>query len=213
VVINGQSQAKQTGILKWSFAPDFKVIRTVNEPGFALVCAEHYGYRRLPGAPVHRRYFAFVDETFWLMLDVLSAEGQGAFEVQWNFHFNEGVRVAPYGEGLFEISGARSGMRMLFDAPESLAWENDLFIGGKGPQYGWISPTYRARRAAPLLQINARTSFPLQVLTLFLPENEQSHWKVENNAGEVLLTSERRSYRIVKGAKVKVEFGDREFEI
>ncbi len=213
VVINGQSQAKQTGILKWSFAPDFKVIRTVNEPGFALVCAEHYGYRRLPGAPVHRRYFAFVDETFWLMLDVLSAEGQGAFEVQWNFHFNEGVRVAPYGEGLFEISGARSGMRMLFDAPESLDWENDLFIGGKGPQYGWISPTYRARRAAPLLQINARTSFPLQVLTLFLPENEQSRWKVENNAGEVLLTSERRSYRIVKGVKVKVEFGDREFEI
>jgi len=206
VVINGQSQAKQTGILKWSFAPDFKVRTTIDEPGVAGVCAEHYGYRRLSGAPVHRRWFVFVDETFWLMADEFSAENNEPFDLQWNFHFKDEVRVLPEDHGWFTAKGTRAALQMLFAPLNRLQWESDIFIGGEKPQHGWISPTYRARTPAPLLQISARSTFPLRVLTLFLPANEQSGWKTENKGNEIVLIPANRRYRIAKDAEIAIEF-------
>ena len=214
VVINNQSQAKQTGILKWSFAPKFKVLKTVNEQGLALVCAEHYGYQRLPGAPIHRRCFAFVDQKFWLLLDVLTASGQETFDIQWNFHFNAGIKLESRKEqSIFTAQGPKAGLKMIFQPLDKLTWEALTYQGGKGPEQGWISPTYRARKAAPLLQINARSGFPVRVLTVLLPQSAKSEWQIDKAQEAIILSDKKQTYRIGWREKLQVQFAKSSFEL
>ena len=209
VTINGQSQAKQTGILKWSFAPDFKVLQTIRLSDFSMVCAEHYGYQRLPGAPVHRRCFAFVDQHFWIVLDDLFSDSDEDFDLAWNFHFNKDVRVVPERDGRFEISGENSGMQIIFKSLDKREWLHDIFLGGKKPQYGWISPTYRARTPAPLLQIFGKTKLPLRVLTLFLPVKKHTDWNIEEKQNEIILTWNKNVYNIKLDDEPAIRFADK----
>ncbi len=197
VTINGQSQAKQTGILKWSFAPAFKVLKTFENEWLSGVCAEHYGYRRIKGAPVHRRYFVFADESFWLVADYLFAREKDAYEIQWNWHFNEGSGVvrAEDSDSLL-IRGGQANLKMLFKPMTSFEWFSEVFEGGEAPQYGWISPTYRARKPAPLLQIMTRQPLPLHALTLFLPERANETWLVESKENEIMLRQGKKRYRL-----------------
>ena len=206
VTINGQSQAKQTGILKWSFAPDFKVLKTVRYTDFSMVCAEHYGYQRLPGAPVHRRCFAFVDQHFWIVLDDLFLDSEEVFDLSWNFHFNKDVRVVSGRDGKFEIFGENSGMQMIFESLDEKEWLHNIFLGDKEPQYGWISPTYRARTPAPLLQIYGKTAFPLRVLTLFLPFKKQTDWDIGKKQNEIILTWNKNIYNIKLDDEPVIQF-------
>ncbi len=214
VTINGQSQAVQTGILKWSHAPDFKVLRRRGDDNYALVCAEHYGYQRLPGAPVHRRCFAFVDQKFWVLLDVLTASSEETFDIQWNFHFNAGIKLESRKEqSIFTAQGPKAGLKMIFQPLDKLTWDAVTHQGGKGPEQGWVSPTYRARKPAPLLQIRIQTSLPHKTLILFLPERTREKWQMAKTQTGLTLQQGKRSYQILTGEKTRIRFNDKEFDL
>ncbi|NOX87877.1 MAG: hypothetical protein GXO77_02545 [Calditrichaeota bacterium] len=197
VVINGQSQAKQTGILKWSFAPDFEKLKAVQQDWYAGVCAQHYGYARLNGSPVHRRYFAFVDQMFWIVLDVLFAKSPVIHNFEWNFHFNEQVILSNGEPDLdFLAKGEKSTLRMLFCDDSDLTWNDDIVQGGKSPADGWISPTYRARRPAPLLRLQTKAKLPLTVCTLFLPGQKENSWQITKIDNGFILTDKKNKYSL-----------------
>ncbi len=95
IEINGESQAKQGGILVWSHAPKFKVLQKRDGHLIKGVCAEHYGYSRQEGKPIHRRHFAFVDQKFWIVFDeIYSADSvDKTHSIKPHFHFNSDIEV------------------------------------------------------------------------------------------------------------------------
>ncbi len=197
VVIDEQSQAEQVGILKWRFAPDFKVLKVINSSWMDAVCGEHYGYRRLKGGPVHRRYFVFVEKTFWVVVDYLSDSGNVQHTVEWNWHFNEGIAlVDASSDGLMVARNDGTCLKMLFKPLSEFDVVSQAFEGGKNPQDGWISPTYRARKPAEVLTLKAKTNFPLLALTLLLPENAHEEWEVKQASDHLLIDLKERGFRI-----------------
>ncbi|MHB2155315.1 alginate lyase family protein [Calditrichota bacterium GD2] len=202
VTINGQSQARQTGILKWSFAPPFKRLSVVQHNGFSGVCGEHYGYQKLTGKPVHRRYFLFIDQTFWLAVDYLYAEENTAFDLEWNWHFNHFVQVEKLaGQTGFKASGRNSALLILPAFPANLQTAAELKKGGKNPDEGWISPTYRRRLPAPLLSYQIKTSLPLIVPTVILPEKQDARWDIRQTESDYSLRLGRQSYQIKRAER------------
>ncbi len=210
IEIDGQSQARQGGILVWSYAPQFKVLQRLEDQQVSAVCAEHYGYRCLPDKPVHRRCFLWVDRAFWLTMDwVFPAEtsAKQEHELVYYLHFNEFVNVKKE-ENISRLvaQGQKAVLQILpfTDAGEA---EITLLKGGQQPREGWISPTYRAVRPAPLAKIRYKTQLPVALLTIFLPKKSigEESWHVAREAVTVKLHKKEAEYRI--------DFGERQLEV
>jgi len=104
----------------------------------------HSGFRRLRGAPIHRRTLTVNDDS----VEILDAiEGRGTHLVQWFFHFHPDVEVRPAGS-VVELSrrGEVIGRMILPNelalAVEDGAWRPDfnvsipnrrLVVTGRGP--------------------------------------------------------------------------------
>jgi len=206
IEIDGQSQAKQGGILVWSHAPRFNVLQTIRQAHISAVCAEHYGYRRLADKPVHRRCFLWIDGVFWLTMDwVFSAEGtmQQPHELACHLHFNEFVQVEKDGDTTGLVAQGRQAALRILPFCDTGTLEIALKKGGDQPQEGWISPTYRAVRPAPLAAIHVKTRLPLTLLTLFLPEESRNKhsWQVEKSGNNMLIRHGDSAYHIFFDAR------------
>lgn len=197
VTINGKSQAEQVGILKWSFAPEFKLLTTLDQSGMGAVCGEHYGYHRLEGQPTHRRYFVFVQEKFWLVLDYLFARQDASFELQWNWHFNKATEVDSFAEqNALKANQDDVSLQMHWLLPEEKRFNQYLAKGGQRPEQGWISPTYRNRQPAFILSQTLQTNLPMTVPFVLLPENKAIHWQVEKHQAGLSLNCPQTSFEI-----------------
>ncbi|MDQ7065555.1 MAG: alginate lyase family protein [candidate division KSB1 bacterium] len=174
--IDGQSQAQQVGILNWSHAFECRVQQVFHGHVAAGICAEHDGYRHLPGKMHHRRYFLFVDQRFWVALDWVYArdrDDETEHTFRHGFHFAEqaGVVFDETNRGMV-VSGrhARLHIRLL-----PLAARDEMMTrerGGNSPDQGWISPTYRDRRPAPVSVWQARARLPFALLSVYCPERK-----------------------------------------
>jgi len=203
IEIDGRSQAEQGGILVWSHAPQFKVLQKTHTKNISAVCAEQYGYRRLTDKPVHRRCFLWVDRAFWLTMDwIYSAEASAdqEHELAYYLHFNEYVEIQKQGEPTqLWAKGQQSALHIYSFSDDAGSAKITSVKGGNGPQQGWISPTYRAVRPAPLIKIEYKSKLPLTLLTLFLPEKtaRSNNWRVVETPNEILLRQEKSEYGIL----------------
>ncbi len=201
--INGRSQAKQGGILVWSRAPRFRQLAFLKDGWVKAFCGEHYGYENEAGAPVHRRYLAFADDAFWVVMDfVHSRKGQSAkADVAEHLHFAPDKELLIDAENQIITSrGQHSVLEIFFDDTAGKEPAVSLSRGGDGPDEGWVSPTYRATTPAPLIKIQQQITLPYQSLKIHMPARKEGPppQLLREAAREWRLILEDNSYRIVQ---------------
>ncbi|MFQ5631851.1 MAG: alginate lyase family protein, partial [bacterium] len=171
--IDGLCQLEQVGILNWANAPDFADLQLFTGKHACGFCGEHYGFHKLLDKPTHRRYFLFVERSFWVVADyVYSGITEKLFEHQFvhNFHFNGQVDAEWQNDRkMLLVKGKRAGLGIYFLHPGVIATDSEIRIGGPKPQDGWISPTYRERRKAPIATIAFHHRLPFRLITVYLP--------------------------------------------
>ncbi|KAA3613243.1 MAG: hypothetical protein D8M58_13130 [Calditrichaeota bacterium] len=201
IELNGESQAKQGGILVWSHAPKYKVLQQIDGNLLKGVCAEHYGYVRQEDKPIHRRHFAFVDKTFWVVFDeIYSNESSGkVHSVKPHFHFNNDIDVNINDEkNIIEAKGQKSSLSI------NMFSFNDAEIkllstkGGKNAEDGWISPTYRAVEPASVVSAEVKTQLPLKLISVYVPNLDTAKDKLEISTDEndIIVSNSTSSYKI-----------------
>lgn len=180
IEINGKSQAKQGGILIWSHAPEYKQLAYLDSAMAHALCAEHFGYKNEPGAPVHRRFMAFVENTFWVILDVVypQKENSEPLQITEHLHFDPQREVRIEDETILS-RGTKSLLKIwLMDNPPDKP-DIQHHKGGKKAHEGWVSPTYRAVQAASVIEIQRQTALPYKSLKILVPVLNQAADKVD----------------------------------
>ncbi|GAB4478121.1 MAG: hypothetical protein Kow00124_22090 [Anaerolineae bacterium] len=131
--------------------------RWESTPEVDLLQAAHDGYRRLPGAVIHRRLVLF-DKlgALWAVCDLV--EGAGSHDLDWYFHFGR-VDVAIVDELELVAVGAQE-TRLLILPLEPDGMTLCLYDG-------WVSPRYGVRYPAPAARFSRRRAvLPLRQVFL-----------------------------------------------
>ena len=170
VVVDATSQAVFRGRLKWSDAPRVTLRKWNPGADATYVEAEHTGFTRIPGAPVHRRGVLQAYPGYWLLRDEISGAGQHVLDRY--FHAAPGVVVvrpspdrvlfrSPTGPGLLAV---------LIDGSSS---EVEILNGRDGPSGGWAATRYDQRVPASVVRVRSRGPLPALLRTLLVPFRDE----------------------------------------
>lgn len=134
--IAGQDQAVSGGKFMWVRKYKTRVIERESARGLERLVAEHDGYRRLPGRPLHRRSWQLDKLAACLTVeDVVSAAAAQVLTLHW--HFSEECNVTCTPEGLKVANGPVClGMTLPRDG------EVSILHGSDEPMAGWVSRGY-----------------------------------------------------------------------
>ena len=199
IEINGKSQAKQGNILQWSFAPHFKFLHFFDGNLLSASEAEHYGYRREQGSPVHRRIMGFVDNKFWLVFDEIVSEenvNENVFLAQ-HWHFNDHINLQSQPEKQQMVATGRNAqlvINMFGDVKTQTNWS--LECGGEKPYQGWISPNYLALKPAPVWSLSYKTKMPWRLLSIMVPKKKKQPFSIISQKTKIELKIESMKYKI-----------------
>lgn len=199
IEIDGFSQAKQGGILQWSHAPKFKLLKTVREEWLQGVSAEHYGYERLPGKPVHRRSFLYVDDLFFISIDQVYADSEerAKHQIYYHQHFDKEIYIEKKdNQNRLLAKGKYGNLDLYYFNADSSQLNFYLFKGGDGPDKGWISPTYLDRTPAYVARIGGEFNLPFVLVTLYLPFTGGEPWQVSGQWPEVEIQRNNIKYSL-----------------
>jgi hypothetical protein len=134
--IAGQDQAVSGGKFMWIRKYKTKVIERESTPGFDRLVAEHDGYHRLRGRPLHRRSWRLDKRAACLTVeDVVSAAAAQVLTLHW--HFSEDCNVTCTPEGLM-ISNGPVCLGMILPREGEVS----LLHGSDDPLAGWVSRGY-----------------------------------------------------------------------
>ncbi|KAA3610958.1 MAG: hypothetical protein DWQ05_20940 [Calditrichaeota bacterium] len=176
ITIDGQSQLEQAGILSWSHAPEFFPLQRFSGDFCNAFVGEHHGFKRLPAKAVHRRYFLFIDNKFWVTFDILQSglrkENRAKHAVKAHFHTVDyaEIQLSSKDPNSIIILGEKASLQMHFLTRNNEEISGATERGGDTPEKGWISPTYRERRPAQIATLSTSCDFPFEMIGLYLPE-------------------------------------------
>jgi hypothetical protein len=192
LIVDGKHQSVMTGPTMWGQRANATQRRWTTRPAFDFVEAEHDGYERLPGRPLHRRSVFHRRSGATFVVDRLLGSGEHTAELTW--HLAPGARVST--EGDLAWSAAGDGFHLYLailadGAAEAVIVEGDEVqsadcVSGNLPgastatddairntQYslpqGWVSPHFGERVPAPVLCSRRGGSLPTAWVTVLLP--------------------------------------------
>lgn len=158
LVIDGFDQSTQAGSFLWRTKAHARVLHWQDHP-FPSLSAEHDGYARLPGRPIHCRNLSLFNDRLEIRDQVI---GAGEHDLEWRFHlFPE--RDATVQEGKCTIPLNRAGApihaRFAVNLDPRLQWE----VRRGAPNAGWYSAGFNRLEPASVLIGRARLALPLEV--------------------------------------------------
>jgi len=131
-----------------------------------FLAGEHYGYRRLPGRPVHRRMICRLDDVWVIVDDVL---GGKRHEVALRWRLAEG-QWQPDGNGWTGDLAGRS-FRVTVTAPDGIVV--GMECGREQPQpEGWESLHYGRRTPTPTIVARGTATLPVRLVTVISPADQ-----------------------------------------
>ncbi len=166
LVVDRASQAEFRGRLKWSHAPTVRLLHWEAGRNFDFAEAEHTGYGRLPGAPLHRRSVAFVRPDYFVVRDHVM--GSGTHTIDRMFQAPPGAAVERPDTARFEIRAqGGAGLSIVLADPEPARIE--VHEGGDGPDEGWVAPGYEQKVPAPLVRVRVTSALPITLYSILVP--------------------------------------------
>jgi len=187
VVVDGLDQMRhhrQFKVLYWTKA---LLLRSSDDPWTAVVEGEHYGYRRHPGAAVHRRSVIFVKDDLWIVVD--RVDGTGVHDVRLHWLGGEFPWTAvDHGMDLSTPAGPFS-VRVL-DAGGRAA-PATAAAGVADPPRGWLSRYYGEKVPVPSLVVEQRSELPATFVSVlsgapYSTSVAKERWTVEQHNGRIV---------------------------
>ncbi len=157
LTLDGESQARAAASWVWEGAPKPRKLAWRSEAGFDFFCGEELSWKRLKGAPFHRRAVVLRKGARPYMLIVDWVLGGGEHLAEARFHFDE-VEVARL------PAGARSEDR---DKPGVAVVSLDGAAAGVIPDE--ISHRYDEKHPSRTLVLSRRARAPFSIVSLAVP--------------------------------------------
>jgi uncharacterized heparinase superfamily protein len=132
-----------------------------------LFDGSHDGYERLAAPVRHRRLVWFVRGEYWLVVDLLT--GNGEHDLELLFHFPTDVRATLETGGLAASLHAGPAESFLLCAEASDTMSASIITGQEQPVQGWRSRNSGEKLPAATLALQSRSAMPFGVATLLLP--------------------------------------------
>lgn len=164
VCIDGQDQSINAGPFMWLRRARTRVREVDLAAG--LVDAEHDGYMRLPGHPVHRRWLiAPRDNRSQLVVDMISGSGHHEVRASWPLHPSLDVKLIPRGHILSRDDVAIA--QLLYASTVTLTIDQER--GNVLENLGWWSDRFESRTPAWWLGAVGNAELPIVIATLISP--------------------------------------------
>jgi uncharacterized heparinase superfamily protein len=157
--VDGASQAKYAGNLKWSCVAKPEGLQSQSFDQFDFVECSHSGFHGLNEQVRHRRALLVKKDALTVVFDRL--EGTGEHDVEVFFH------LAPGNVWLHTLHQAveyqANGVTFWLQLVEDRGFQMELLEGGLGPEGGWIGTAYGRRQRAPVIRYHGRVRLPVQL--------------------------------------------------
>ena len=164
VTVDGESSSVPAGPFQWSRVARTSMDAWQSTGRATFMAGSHDGFMSLPVPAGHRREVLHLPGQYWVIRDIVDAEGD--HEVAVRFHFAPALRVAvegsPAAGSVVEISlpGATDGLARL------------IIFGSNGELQvtrGRVSPQYGRCVEAPVATWTQRGSARQEIVTFILP--------------------------------------------
>jgi len=187
IEIDGLDQMKhhrQFKVIYWTKAA---LLHSSDSSRAAIAEGEHYGYRRQPGAAVHRRAVIFVKDDLWIVVD--RVEGSGVHDVRLHWLGGDFPWHA-VGNGMDLSTPAGPFSVRVLDA-QGAAVAATVAAGADNPPRGWLSRYYGEKIAVPSLAVAQRDALPATFVSVlsgvpYSASVAKERWTIEQDNDRVV---------------------------
>ncbi len=167
VAVDGEDQSLLLGMWHVLRPARATLHEWVTTQQFDFVDGSHDGYARLRQPIIHRRQIFFAKPEYWVILDLLTGQGQHRFDLY--FHLMPDARVA-----LDPLSGAAhisygDGAGLLIYPATCADSQVEVITGSLDPIQGWVSRLSGEKTPAPTLRYRKVTDAPIMFVTVLYP--------------------------------------------
>ena len=161
MTIDGHDQALHLEKMAWAWTPQATIESSSTDRDDSWAVVSHDGFRRLPGAPRHRRTVWLSSPGCVIVYDEIVSQARHRAELVWQFDAGLEATLEPHQVSL------RPGFACVWRATADLV--PVLRCGGETPDAGWVAPHLGVRRPAPRLSLTTAGAVErLRVLTVFV---------------------------------------------
>jgi asparagine synthase (glutamine-hydrolysing) len=164
VAIDGRDQMLHARKFKNLYWTPARLLRAVETAALETCDGEHSGYRRHPGACVHRRTVHFARDDAWIVVDRIS--GRGEHDVRLHWLAAPGPHAYDGDEGRLTLDTPAGAFSVTVLGADGRPLRGDVVAGREDPPRGWLSRYYGEKVAAPSLAVHRRGSLPATFVTL-----------------------------------------------
>lgn len=168
ITIDGRDQMLHYRKFKNLYQTQARLLSVDTHGDWTVLVGEHLGYRRHPGACIHRRAVAAHTSGACVIRDSVLGSGEHIIRVHWlagPFPWHHDVDAG--GLTLDTPSGA---FRLLMRHEDGRVPDSTIASGIESPPRGWLSRYYAERLAVPSLAAEFRGRCPTGIVTAFGPD-------------------------------------------
>jgi Heparinase II/III-like protein/Heparinase II/III N-terminus len=181
LMVDGIDQAVPEGPFAWSSLPTVQVDRWIEGKTFTLFAGNHTGYSRLPDPVLHRRFIFHLQDSFWLVRDVV--EGRGAHQLEMFWHFAPDLELVKNGDALVARlkQPSQEDIRLDLLPMRDSGWTSEVKSGFVSPAYGLKIP---AAIAASKIRVQLPAEHASLLTPLLHPSDEPGRFLSANTPGD-----------------------------
>lgn len=162
VEIDRQDQMVKGPRFTWFYWTKSEVIEFGCDGRAGHFTGRHFGYRRLPGRPVHTRAIHLQGDGLcqkWTVVDKIGGAGEHEIALRWRLCSAEWQRDGNV------WSAAIADGRVRIEVCLPARFSADLVVGQDDPIEGWESLYYAEKQPAPTVVVRGRVSLPVELTT------------------------------------------------
>jgi asparagine synthase (glutamine-hydrolysing) len=168
LTVDGEGPMVHHRQFKVLYRPRVRVLRRITEGPIRGLTCEHDGFRRLPGAPLHRRAVYHHRGGAWVIADRLVGDGEHRARLHWL------GRPGPYQFSsercALTLPGPSGSLAVTVTDAAGAALQGDVVSGRESPPRGWHSRRFGVKVPAASLAVEQRGRAPLTFVTVVCPE-------------------------------------------
>ncbi|EYF03872.1 asparagine synthase (glutamine-hydrolyzing) [Chondromyces apiculatus] len=164
LTVDGRDQMMLYRRFKNLYPAPARRLSFVHHDRYALVAGEHHGYARHPGGCVHRRSVLQVDGDLWVVVDLVTGEGQHTARLHWlggDFPHHHDPAA-----GTLTLTTPSGPFCVTVTSMTGAPLAGDVARGQEDPPRGWLSRHYAEKVPVPSLAVVQHGTAPLTFLSV-----------------------------------------------